>query len=81
MWFSLGLNVCDKHSQQTIISVFVVGFNILGDLCISFFIKQIISKIPFKQMDCVGFFNMSGSEFHKFAPEILKLNLLISNLP
>ena len=49
--------MCDKHSLKTIISVFVVGFNILGDLCISFYITQIISKISFKkQMDVVRFF-------------------------
>ena len=45
------------------------------------FIKQIISKIPLNKWMLLDFFNMSGSEFHKFAPEILKLILLIFNLP
>ena len=39
-------------------------------------------KIPFKQMDVFNdFFNMSGNEFHKFAPGILKINPLIFNFP
>ena len=71
------ISTVNKQSYQ----FFVVGFNILGDFCISFLIKQIISKIPFKQMDVVAFCNKSGSEFHKFAPEISKLNLLKCNLP
>ena len=29
----------------------------------------------------LDFFNMSGNYFHKFEPEILILNLKISNLP
>ena len=56
MCFSPGLNVLGKHSMETIMSNFLLGFRKLEALYSLFYIKQAISKIIFKETDVVWFF-------------------------